>query len=200
MEAAKRMGGEITEAEAAAIIDEAVHTHSPPLSADDLARFLGLRYDKRRALGIKTIGSIDIDKQGRKEIRKLQDRYSKERKRRRLGMKPHSESLSQTRPWKDEGISRRTWYRHRRQQDDGARVTRPLAKRAAASITVGTVLSAAIKKEHCGQICATAANTPVPPIPQPPLNPFPDVPQWHPRGESPAVQRFVERRNAWGRP
>jgi hypothetical protein len=167
LEAAKRMGGEISEPEAAAIIDEAVNTHRPPLLADDLGRFLGLGYDLRRALGIRTIGSIDVDKEGRKEIRKLQDRKRKERKRRRLGMRLHSESISQTQPWNALGVSRRTWYR--RQQDDGARVTRPLAKRAAASIVVGTTLSAAIKKEDCGQnrandcgqICATSADTPI---------------------------------------
>jgi len=186
MDAAKRMGGKISEAEAAAIIDEGAHTHSPPLSADDLGRFLGLTYEVRRRLGIKTIGSSNIDKEGRKEIRKLQDRQRKERKRRRLGMKSHSGSVSRNSPWKDEGISRRTWYR--RQHGDGARIPRPLAKRAAASIVVGTTLSAAIKKEHCGQICANDCG-----------QNCATGEKWDPKGLTPAVQRFVERRNAWVR-
>src|SRR5262249_709704 len=156
MEAAKRMGGEISEAEAAEIIDEAPHMHSPPLSADDLGLFLGLRYDKRRALGIKTIGCIGVDKAGRKEMRKVSAKVRQEAKRRRLGMKPHSESLSQTQPWKDQGISKATYYRRR--QGDGARVTRPLAKRAAASRTVETVLSAAISKNIANKSVSTIAN------------------------------------------
>jgi len=176
MEAAERMDGQISKAQAAEIIDEASNTDKPPLSADDLAHFLGLTYAVRQHLGIRTIGSTNVKTRARKEQRKRKARLRMAARRRALGMKSHSDSFSRTRPWKDEGISRRTWYRRR--QGDGAPFTRPLAKRAAAPSPVGTVLSAAIKKEHCAQICATEES------------------KWYPRGQTPAVQRMKARLDA----
>src|SRR5215472_17823998 len=58
MEAAKRMGGKVTEAEAAAITEEASITRKH-LSADNLARFLGVTYEQRQHLCLTTIGSIN---------------------------------------------------------------------------------------------------------------------------------------------
>jgi hypothetical protein len=45
------------------------------------------------------------------ERRRRQDRERKERRRRVRGAKPRAKSLSTTRPWEVEGVSRRTWYR-----------------------------------------------------------------------------------------
>ena len=126
MEAAKRMGGEITEEQASTIIKEA-STTGKHLTADSLARFLGVTYAQRQALGLTTIGSIDVGRRARKELRKRKDRIAKECKRRALGMRPQSESLSATEPWRDLGISRRTWYRRNKTRRK-----------------VGTTLSAAI--------------------------------------------------------
>jgi hypothetical protein len=112
MEAAKRMGGEITEAEAAAITEEASTTRKH-LSADNLARFLGVTYDQRQELGLTTIGSINVRKRARKELRKRRWRLNAERRRRGRGMRPQSQSLSRLKPWAAEGISRRTWERRR---------------------------------------------------------------------------------------
>jgi hypothetical protein len=110
MEAAKRMGGGITEAKASEITEEASITPKH-LSADNLARFLGVTYAKRQALRLTTIGSIDIKKRARKELRKRRDRMAKEAKRRARGMRPQSESLSRAQPWRELGMSRTTWYR-----------------------------------------------------------------------------------------
>src|SRR5262245_20896857 len=73
MEAAKRMGGKISEAEASAITEEASITPKH-LSADNLARFLGVTYAHRQALGLTTIGSIDVKKRAREELRRLRAR------------------------------------------------------------------------------------------------------------------------------
>ena len=110
MEAARRMGGKVTEAEASAITEEASITRKH-LSADNLARFLGVTYAQRQALHLTTIGSIDVGKRARKELRKRRDRMAKKRKRRALGMRPQSESLSATKPWEKLGMSRAAWYR-----------------------------------------------------------------------------------------
>jgi hypothetical protein len=110
MEAAKNMGGKITEAEASAITEEASITRKH-LNADNLARFLGVTYAQRQALGLTTIGSVNVGKRARKEMRKRRVRLAKEAKRRVAGMRPQSESLSATQPWRELSMSRRTWYR-----------------------------------------------------------------------------------------
>jgi hypothetical protein len=111
MEAAKSMGGKITEAEASAVTEEASITRKH-LTADNLARFLGVTYADRQALGPNpTIGSIDVGKRARKVLRQRKDRMYRERKRRAAGMRPQSESLSVTKPWRAVNMSRRTWYR-----------------------------------------------------------------------------------------
>jgi len=110
MNCAERMGGKISEAEASAILEEASITRKH-LSADNLARFLGITYAQRQALHLTTIGSIDVGRRARKELRKRRDRMAKEAKRRACGLRPQSGSLSATQPWREEGMSRATWYR-----------------------------------------------------------------------------------------
>jgi hypothetical protein len=112
-EAARRMGGKITEAQSSAITEEASVTRKH-LTADKVAKFLGVTYAQREALRLTTIGSIDVKKRARKELRKRRDRLAKEAKRRAAGIRPQSESLSATQPWRELGMSRRTWYRRNR--------------------------------------------------------------------------------------
>jgi len=112
MEAAKRMGGKITEAEASSVTEEASICRKH-LTADNLARFLGVTYDQRQHLRLTTIGSVNVKKRARKELRKRSDRIYQERKRRARGARPQSESLSATQPWRELGMCRRTWERHR---------------------------------------------------------------------------------------
>jgi hypothetical protein len=65
MECARRIGRKgMTPAEAAEIIEEASITRRH-WSADNLARFLGVTYARRQALGLTTIGSIDVGKKAR---------------------------------------------------------------------------------------------------------------------------------------
>jgi hypothetical protein len=115
--AARNMGREITEAEASAITEEASICRKH-LSADNLARFLGVTYAQRQALGLTTIGSINVKKRARKELRKRKDRLYQEGKRRAAGARPHSQSLSQTKPWEALNMSRRTWERRRNKARD----------------------------------------------------------------------------------
>jgi hypothetical protein len=115
MECAKNMGGKITEAEASAITEEASITRKH-LSADNLARFLGVTYEQRQALGLTTIGSINVKKRARKELRKRRDKLNKERKRLAAGARPQSQSLSRTQPWRELGVSRAAWYRRNKQR------------------------------------------------------------------------------------
>ena len=121
IEAARSMGRKgFTATEAAAVIEEASLTRKR-LSADNLARFLGVTYAQRARLGLTTIGSVNVGKRARAELRKRRNRLAKERKRREQGARPHAQSLSRTEPWKAEGISRASWYR-RRETDSGTAV------------------------------------------------------------------------------
>jgi hypothetical protein len=115
MEAAQRMGGNITEEEANQIIEEAAAT--PPIrDADALGAFLGLTDEMRTKLDIRTIGSTDVSSRQRARRRKNRKRVREQSRRRANGAKSRTEYLTTVagpRPWEAEGISRRTWYRRR---------------------------------------------------------------------------------------
>jgi hypothetical protein len=90
--------------------------------ADHLAAILGLEYADRQRLAICTIGAVDMTKAKRtierKERKREKDRIRKAIRRRNRNALSRSEwlssnYLSRTRPWEQEGISRRTWYRRR---------------------------------------------------------------------------------------
>lgn len=117
MDCARKLGRELSAAEASGIIEEASITRRH-MSADNLGRFLGLTYQVRKRLAITTIGAKDVPKRARIELRKRSDRLYQERERRVRGARPRSQSLSQTKPWEAMNISRRTWERHRNKADD----------------------------------------------------------------------------------
>jgi hypothetical protein len=48
---------------------------------DNLTRFLGVTYAERQALGLTTIGSINVKRNARRELRKRNARLRKERAR-----------------------------------------------------------------------------------------------------------------------
>jgi hypothetical protein len=83
--------------------------------ADKLATRLNLREADRARLGIKTIGAVDMTKAEREAAWKARKRQAKRERRRKQGAKPRAEYLAasaeRAKPWEEEGISRRTWYR-----------------------------------------------------------------------------------------
>ena len=91
-------------------------------TADSLAKRLRLKYAERMLLKITTIGACDVDKVGRTRLRKerkrRRDRARAAAKRAASGAVQRPQylalCLSRVRPWEAEGISRRTWERHRR--------------------------------------------------------------------------------------
>ena len=199
--AALSMGRKISEAEASEIVYRAMNGEVfKRRAADSLALFLSLTWDVRRKLRITTIGSTDVRRRDREEIRKVRDKVRKREHRRANGVQPRSEyllkSLSRTQPWKVLGISRRTWERERRQQAFRLRNREDLTVFAVTStpppsLHVATP-SAAITKLAADGLATRPADTLASTKPT-----TPDVPRWQPRGETPAVKRFVERRNAW---
>lgn len=87
--------------------------------ADALAWRLRLTAADRHALGITTIGAIDENKTARKKRRKAQARKRMAMCRKRNGAKPRKvyedQSVEQKQPWIEQGISRATWYRRKRE-------------------------------------------------------------------------------------
>jgi len=95
----------------------------PELIADDIAgKAVRLPYAERLERTITTIGSFDADKAMRtklaKDRRRERDRLNAAEKRRANGATPRdvyeANSLSRTRPWEAEGISRSTYDRRRK--------------------------------------------------------------------------------------
>jgi hypothetical protein len=122
--AARRMGRpNLTDAEASAIIEEA-STIRGYLSADGVAEFLRVSYAKRQALGLTTIGAVNVKRRDRKVIRRIRDKVKREQKRRAAGVRPRAEyeatSLSRTKPWRAVNMSRRTWERRRNKARDAS--------------------------------------------------------------------------------
>jgi hypothetical protein len=89
--------------------------------ADSLAERIGLTFEERQRLKIRTIGAVDLNKAERTARRRAADREAKMRNRRATGAIPRAAYLAQSaarqQPWKGEGISRRTWQRRRARQN-----------------------------------------------------------------------------------
>jgi hypothetical protein len=96
-----------------------VRAGSPSLIADDIVgKILRLSYADRLRLKIRTIGSFDADKALREKLakarRRERDRLRAAEKRKANGATPRANSLSQTKPWQEMGISRRTYERRQK--------------------------------------------------------------------------------------
>jgi len=104
---------------------------------DTIAHKLGVKMAERTALRLTTIGAIDCTAEQRAAARadkkRRRARRRAARSRRDQGKAPRSvwlaKCLSQTKPWEDEGISRRTWERRRAKKEQ-----EQLAKRAGGEV------------------------------------------------------------------
>jgi hypothetical protein len=110
MQEAYRMGREISEDDAERIMEEA----GPPRYWDDTACAHGIRltYARRQALKITSMGAIDKTKSQMTRLRKMRNRDRETLRRRAAGARPRGKSLAKLRPWLDQGIGRRTWFRN----------------------------------------------------------------------------------------
>jgi hypothetical protein len=137
-----------------------------PMSAKTVGRLLEVTAKERWACDIRTMEAIDetpeerrADREQRKrqrDLKRRQDaderarererersRLAKQRKRRAQGARPHAQSLSRTRPWKAQGISRRTWERRR-----AAKASRPSVTQIRPALHMSSLL-----KEGAGRNC-----------------------------------------------
>lgn len=88
-------------------------------TADKLAWRLGLTDAERTALRITTIGSIDVGKAARARRRRQRNNAAKAARRLEAGAVSRAEyegaSATRVKPWEAAGVSRRTWYRKKKE-------------------------------------------------------------------------------------
>jgi hypothetical protein len=148
--ATTRMGVDLTDADVREILDAAWDAYDPYyVTQDGLAEWLGLTYAMREKFRVNTIGSIDVKCAARQELRKRKKRRYQEAKRRAAGARPQSESLSATQPWRELGMSRRTWYRRKNKAGTSVGTTSyPAFLSKAADEPVPTGTEAAAQAEY----------------------------------------------------
>jgi hypothetical protein len=91
------------------------------LGADEVAALIGVTWDERVRLGLRTIGACDLSREAReqaaKDRKREKDRVRRKNSRCMQGLQKRKlyeeNSLSRLQPWKEEGVSRRTWERRR---------------------------------------------------------------------------------------
>jgi hypothetical protein len=87
--------------------------------ADALAWRYRVTNQERTLIGLTTIGAIDHGKAARTKRRRQRERERRQCDRRKAGSLPRAEylaaSISRSKPWEAQGISRATWYRRQRE-------------------------------------------------------------------------------------
>jgi hypothetical protein len=126
----------MTEQEAEAMIQQVERI--PPELRRRKAEYLGERFrlinDERERLAIRTIRPCDLTdeevKKRRKARKRQRQRREAELKRRRQGQRSRTaylaSSLSRTKPWLKEGISRASWYRRQKMRQPVRQVRRSI--------------------------------------------------------------------------
>jgi hypothetical protein len=89
-------------------------------NADQVARALGVTYEMRTFLDLRTIGACDMSKKQRDAIQRQKEAADKRWKREQAGAKPHAASAAKTKPWLERGESRSTYYRKRKAEKAAA--------------------------------------------------------------------------------
>jgi hypothetical protein len=92
--------------------------HYAPMRPDKMGELLGVTDATREAAQAWNIGTLGGSRAARAKAAKERDRLRDESRRRASGATPQAKSLSQTKPWEAEGISRATWYRRQANGQD----------------------------------------------------------------------------------
>lgn len=87
--------------------------------ADALAKEFGITFAVRQRPKLTTIGAIDMGVAARATRRRKRQNEGRARRRHAKGAKPRSQSLAQTKPWEKLGISERTYYRRKKEAENG---------------------------------------------------------------------------------
>jgi hypothetical protein len=114
----RRLGVILPEGEIEATVRYVQRRELRRFSASTLGKHLQLTDDERWALNITTIEAHNVTPADRRRMRREMKTFKQRLRRRAKGVKPRvvyeDNSLTRTKPWKGQGISRTTWYRRRR--------------------------------------------------------------------------------------
>jgi hypothetical protein len=112
-----RLGVILTEAEIEATLRYVQRRELRKFNASTLGKHLRLTDHERTLLRITTIEAHNVTPAERHHIRRAMKTIKERERRRAQGVKPRlayeQNSLTRTKPWKAEGISRKTWERRR---------------------------------------------------------------------------------------
>jgi hypothetical protein len=89
-------------------------------SADHIARALGVTYEMRTFLDLRTIGASDMPKAERAKIQRQKEAADKRWQREQAGAKPQAQSAARNKPWIARGMSRATYYRNKAAEKSAA--------------------------------------------------------------------------------
>jgi len=89
--------------------------------ADDIARRLGVDYQLRTLLDLRSIGASDMSKREREAIQRQKAAADKRWKREQAGAKPHARSAAKRKPWLELGCSRSTYYARQKAAAENAK-------------------------------------------------------------------------------
>ncbi|HRJ68856.1 MAG TPA: hypothetical protein PK812_04535 [Beijerinckiaceae bacterium] len=109
-------------ANVAALID-IVSAEPAPWDGAAAGRILRLSEIDRQRLRAWTIEPFDLSPAERAESRKLRKREADKARRRKAGAKDRAQSAAKAKPWREQGVSRATWYREKAARDAAARET-----------------------------------------------------------------------------
>jgi hypothetical protein len=162
MDAARRMHGSLGREQAEAIMDEA-EASNPQITAGQIGQYLGVTDEIRQRLKLWTIQPVDMTRRALMARRKRKGRERDERRRREKGAQPRTEyeanSLSRTKPWEAEGISRRTWERRRAAVDASPRAV-PVGDRQASTLATRILSGGASGRASHHNLAAASTGKP----------------------------------------
>lgn len=104
--------------------------HRCMVGGQEAAKRLGVDYEEREALGLRSIGAVDMTPEGLKlegrRKKQERDREQKAAKRSAAGAKPHAFSQEKAQPWRAMGISRATYFRRQKPSNGQAETEKSL--------------------------------------------------------------------------
>ncbi len=114
--------------------------------ADTLGKKLRLTREERAGLGITTIGAFDDSKHKRAKRRGKRKNDRRQSRRHAAGAAAQALSTERAAPWDGEGISRRTWYRRRKEAKSATVTEAPASANLALN---GTTLAPTKYSSNC---------------------------------------------------
>jgi hypothetical protein len=104
-------------------LDDMIKGNGKKRSADQIAKILGIDYQMRTFLDLRSIGACDVPKAERARLQRQKEAMDKAWQREQAGAKPQSKSAARTRPWIAMGIGKTKYYTLKKAEKAAAAAT-----------------------------------------------------------------------------